>query len=100
MPDPRIWPIPNVADTFATVGAVTTEIVVANPRRVDCEIVNDSTQVMYLSRGNDAVIGSGIRLNANGGSYHIGTSNLFHGAINAICAGGQANVTISEGSKP
>lgn len=100
MPDPRIWPIPASNDTFATVGAATTEIRPATPRRVDCDFVNDSDQVMYLARGNDAVIGSGIRLNPNGGSYHIGTNNLFLGAINAICADGQANITISEGYKP
>jgi len=100
MADPRIWPIPSVTDTFATVGAVTTLVLAANPNRVGAEFVNDSTQVMYLARGNDAVVGSGIRLNANGGSYSIGTDNLWEGAVNAICADGQANMTVSEGYKP
>ena len=72
MPDPRIWPIPSVTDTFATVGAVSTLILAANPNRVDVELVNDSSQTIYLARGNEAVLGSGIRLNANGGSYGIG----------------------------
>ena len=100
MPDPRIYTIPSATDTFATVGAVSTLVLAANEYRVDIEFVNDSSQTMYLARGNAAVIGSGIRLNANGGSYRIGTSNLFLGAIYAICAGGQANITISEGTKP
>ena len=73
MPDPRIFPI---------------------------ERANDSEQIIYLARGNAAVIGSGIRINAAGGSYRIGTSNLFLGAIYGICAGGQANLTISEGHNP
>ena len=100
MPDPRIFPIPSVNDTFATVGVVSTLVLARNVNRVDCDFVNDSAQVMYLSRGNAAVIGSGIRLNPNGGSYRIGTNNLFYGEIYAICDGGQANLTISEGYKP
>ena len=100
MPDPRIWPIPAVTDTFATVGVASTEILAANPKRVDADIVNDSAEVIYLARGNDAVIGSGIRINANGGAYHIGQFNLFLGAVNAIAAKAQMNVTISEGAKP
>lgn len=100
MPIPIIWPIPNASDTFATVGAVSTLVLAANPNRVDTELVNDSDQIMYLARGNAAVIGSGIRLNPAGGSYRIGTNNLFLGDVNAICAGGQANLTISEGTQP
>lgn len=100
MPDPRIFPIEGVNDTFATVGNVSTLILAANDRRVDTEIVNDGAQVCYLARGNPAVIGSGIRLNALGGSYRIGTNNLFYGDIFAICEGKPLNVTISEGYLP
>ena len=100
MPDPRIFPIPNVNDTFATAGVISTELVAANPSRIGLDITNDSKEVVYIARGNPAVIGSGNRLNASGGSYRIGTSNLFLGAINGICAGGQANVCISEEIKP
>ena len=100
MPDPRIFPITSVNDTFATVGVVSTEILAANRNRVDCDFTNDSEQVIYLARGNAAVIGSGIRLNARGGSYRIGTNNLFYGAVNAICADGDANISISEGYLP
>ena len=100
MPDPRIWPIPSVTDTFATVGAVSTLVLAANVNRVDAEIVNDGDETVYLARGNAAVMGSGIRLNANGGSYRIGTNNLFEGTIYAICESGQLNLTISEGYQP
>ncbi len=99
MPDPRIFPIPDVVDGFATIGAVSTLVVAANPHRVDFELVNDSDAIIYLARGNVAVIGSGIRLNANGGSYSMNTQNLFLGVINGICTD-QANLTISEGTKP
>ena len=103
MPDPRIWTIPSVTDTYATVRGVSTLARAATINRVDVEFVNDSDDVIYLARGNAAVVGSGIRLNANGGSYSIGTNNLFLGAIYAINDGGEqneSNLTISEGYKP
>ena len=99
MPDPRIWPIPSVTDTFATVGPDSTLVLAANPDRVDCDIVNDGDEPCYLARGNEAVIGSGIKLVPNG-SYHIGLFNLFLGEIYGICANGDLNLTISEGTKP
>jgi len=49
------------------------------------------------------VVGSGIRINPNGGSYHIGTNNLYHGAIYAISDGDiqdECNLAISEGNQP
>ena len=98
MPDPRIHPIVSVDDTFATVGAVTTIVRVLNMHRAELDLVNDSTQDIYLGFGNDAVIGSGKMLSSSGGSYHMGPENLFHGIINAICADGQANLCISEGN--
>ena len=98
MPDPRIHPITAVDDTFVTVGAVTTVVRPATPTRAELDIVNDSNQTIYLGFCNDAVIGSGKRLNTNGGSYHMGPENLFHGTINAICAAGGANLCVSEGT--
>ena len=103
MPDPRIWPIPSVTDTYATVLGVSTLVLAANVNRVGADFVNDSVDVIYLARGNDAVVGSGIRLNANGGSYSIGTDNLFEGAVYGISDGGEqneSNLTVSEGYMP
>jgi len=100
MPYPIEWPVGQVNDTFATVGVASTLVLAARQSRQDTEFVNDSDQTIYLARGNPAVIGSGIRLNANGGSYTIGLHNLFLGAVYGICANGQANLTISEGHKP
>lgn len=99
MPDPRIWPIPNVTDNYVTVLAVSTLVLAANPNRVDAEFVNDGDEVIYLSRGNAAVIGQGMRINPRGGSYRIGTNNLFKGDIYGICAGA-SNMTFSEGVQP
>jgi len=102
MPDPRIWPIPNVEDTHRTVTNASTLIRSARGGRVDCEFVNDSDYDIWLARGNAAVVGDGIYLVAKGGSYTIGLHNLWLGAVNAIHNEGEqvdANVTISEGYK-
>ena len=99
MPDATKWPIPNVTDTFVEVGLASTEVVAANVHRVDLDLVNDGDNIIYLARGNAAVLNSGIRLNPKGGSYHMGTDNLFLGAINGISTN-ECNVTVSEGYKP
>ena len=98
MPDPRIHPITLVDDTFITVGAVTTEVRPVTRNRAELDLVNDSDEIIYLGFGNDAVIGSGKRLNIQGGAYHMGPENIFYGAINAICEGGDANLCVSEGT--
>lgn len=102
MPYPIEWPVKNANDTFATIAGVSTLALAANQSRQDTEFVNDSDDIIYLARGNAAVIGSGIRLNPNGGSYTIGLHNLFLGAVYAISDGGAqiaSNLTISEGHK-
>lgn len=99
MPDPRIFPVPSVNDGFVEVGLASTLVLAANPFRVDCDLVNDGDNVIYLARGNAAALNSGIRLNPNGGSYHIGTNNLFLGAIYGI-SDNETNLVYSEGVKP
>jgi hypothetical protein len=80
--------------SFATVGAASGAVVAANPSRIEVTIVNDhATQIVYLSLGGTAVVGSGIRLNAAGGSY---TTNAYTGAINGIATGASTNVCFSE----
>ena len=99
MPDPRIWPIPSVNDTYVEVGLASTLVLGANPNRVDCDLTNDSANIIYLARGNAAVIGSGLPLMPKGGTYHIGVDNLFLGAIYGI-SDDEVNLAISEGTKP
>ena len=103
MPDPRIFPIESVTDGFAAVTGVSVIVLVANPFRADTDFTNDGDDVIYLARGHAAVVDSGQRLNPNGGAYHIGTNNLFLGAIHAISDGGEqeeTNLAISEGNRP
>ena len=97
MPDPRIFPIENMEDTFATVGAVSTLVRAANMRRVFCQFVNNGDEVCYLSEGNAAVMGSGDAIYPSGVA-RIETDNMFYGEIYAICESGGLNLAISEGS--
>lgn len=99
MPDPRIWPIVSSVETQATVGPGSVLVLAANPNRTDADICNDSEFVVYLARGNAAVIGRGQRLNPRGGSYHIGTNNLFLGNVYGI-AEDEANLSVAEGNQP
>ncbi len=97
MPDPRIYPVPLVVDTFATVGVISAAVRNAEPNRVEADFVNTSAFWIYLARGNAAVVGSGQPLAPRGGSYHIGVDNLFNGIINAISTDADANLSISVG---
>ena len=103
MPDPRIWPIESSGETGVAVFGISTQVLAANPNRADADFVNDGNAVIYLARGNVAVVGRGQRLNPNGGNYHIGTNNLFLGVINAISVNDEqdsTNLAISEGNQP
>ncbi len=71
------------------VTAASTEVLAANEQRHYALIVNDSDTPIYLGIGEAAVLNSGIRLNARGGSYEMcpALGNLNQGAINAIHGG-------------
>ena len=97
MPDPRIFPIERATDTHAGVADASTIIVAANEHRADLKIVNDLDVVVYLARGNVAVVGDGIKLTPNG-TFNLDTQDLFLGYIAAICnVNEDGSVTISEG---
>ena len=97
MVNPLVRPIKTVTDSFATIGAASGLALAANVQRVNAVFVNDSSETIYLARGNAAVLNRGIRLNANGGSYEIDSSNLFLGDVYAIATGAASNMTVSEG---
>jgi len=98
MPDPRLFPITLTNDFAAGVVDVSAQIIPANDRRRDLEIVNDLDVVVYVSRSNPAVVGEGMRLNPNGGSYSMDMQNMYLGAFYAICNPGEDGaLTVSEG---
>ena len=88
----------NVATTGKiSVGAVSTAVLAANANRIFAQFVNDSDEEIYLDLSDTAVMNEGIRLNANGGSFEIGSTNLYTGAVTAISGVAAQNLTVSEG---
>jgi hypothetical protein len=85
------------APTFGTSTTSSTQLVAANTSRKYLVLVNDSDEDIYLGVGAAAVVGSGVRLNKNGGSFEVNLLNLTTQAINSIHGGtGSKNVTIHE----
>ena len=102
MPDPRIWPIKKSVDWSQLVPFASGIIVEANTKRADLDITNVSDYWVYLSRSDPAEELAGIPLAPNGGTYHIGTNNMWEGSIWALSANKQEEswVAISEGYRP
>ena len=85
MQEPLDWLGKSRAGAVASViGSVL--ILQPNARRIGATIVNDSANIIYLSKGDPAAVNTGIRLNANGGSYTINKNNLWYGPVSAACA--------------
>jgi hypothetical protein len=80
-------------NTSATCGTGSTLAVASSTARQYTAIVNDSANTIYISLGAAAVSGTGIRLDAAGGSYEIKPDNLWLGAIYCI-ASGSSNLTV------
>jgi hypothetical protein len=59
------------------------QLVSTTSRRASLEITNDCTSVVYLTMNDDAPLNTGLRLNANGGSFTMDTNNIYTGAIRA-----------------
>lgn len=87
------------AHTAPLAGVATGVILAANASRLYALFVNDSDTVVYLNLGGAAVVNTGIRLNANGGSYEISRKqgNLYLGAINGISGIVGKVVLVTEG---
>jgi len=84
---------PNNAGSGVSVGTTSTVVAAANSARLEIHITNDSDTVIYLRLGTSAVLNSGIRLNANGGSF---TTDKYTGQINAISSAASKNLTVAE----
>ena len=85
---------------FVEVGVASTPIAAENIGRRKIILVNDhATAIVYVQYATNpdvaptAVVGSGIRLNAAGGSL---TESDFDGAIAAISTAAATNVTLTE----
>ncbi len=77
-------------------GSSSTSVMSSNSNRVAATFVNDSNETIYLALGSTATMNQGIRLSANGGTFRIDQTNLYTGAVSAICAGGGKNLCTTE----
>lgn len=80
-------------NTGVTIGTSSTSILSSNASRKSATIVNDSTGIVYLSLSGTAVLNTGIRINASGGSAVI---TEYTGEITGIGVAGSQNVTVTE----
>lgn len=90
-------PVSSATNAAVAVGIASTAVLAANANRRFATFVNDSANTIWLCMAAAAVINTGIRLNANGGSYEINQTNLYTGQVTAIAAGAGSNLCVTEG---
>lgn len=84
--------------TNVVVATDAADVLAANTTRRYAGIVNDhASQGVYLALGVDAVVGKGIYLAPNGGSFELNANNMFHGRVSAI-GSGAGTLSIQEGT--
>ena len=84
------------APTAGSVGVASGALVAANTNRVGLVIVNTSAGTIYLGINNAAVVGRGISLNANGGTWVMDDYTFSNEAINAIAHTANTQVAVQE----
>lgn len=83
-------------ETSVSVGVASGLALAANANAKYRAFCNDSSNIIYLAfDGGDAVVGKGIRLNANGGSVMF-DRYVPTGAVTAIATGAASNLTVTE----
>ena len=88
----------TVAHTAPTIGSASTSALAANAARQAALFINDSDETIYLNIGGAAAANTGIRLNANGGSYLMTfkEATLSLSQVFAICASGSKTLLVTE----
>ena len=94
---PMISPLRTCPGTAVIAAATSTLILAANEDRSYASFINDSDEICYLAFGEAAVLHSGVRINAAGGSYEINATNLNKLAVYAISTSGAKNIVVMEG---
>lgn len=86
-------------NTSSTIDVGARQILSANTGRVYARFTNDSDTAIYLNLSTASTTASAyaIRLNANGGTYDIGPTNLYTGAVYAsTTAAGKRMLTVEK----
>lgn len=90
----------NVSHGSASIGTASGTVLAAQPLSNYRLLVNDGTAVVYLRFGTAAaVLGQGIRLNANGGNFEMSRAlgNLWTGQIMGISGAAAQNIMSLDG---
>jgi len=90
----------TLTHSAAAIGIASTAVIAAEATRKSLLIINDSDKVIYLNAmGAPAVLNTGIRLNAAGGSFEMNLSagNLSTAAINGIAATAGGILLVTQG---
>ena len=89
MPNPTIFPVVTENAGAVSITNVSTLVIAANGRRTGLDLTNltDPSEAISLRLEDDgaAINGEGKIMTAYGSTLHIGTNNLWTGAIYAIC---------------
>jgi hypothetical protein len=88
----------SMVNSGVLVGSTSTFILAANSSRRFLFLVNDADEDIYVSLGSAAVMNEGVLLTAGGGALTLDTTSMWQGAIYAICASGNKNLAVCEGS--
>jgi hypothetical protein len=89
--------VPNHFTIATAAGPASTVALAANIQRKYAILVNDSANPIYLNFAGPAVVNTGIRLNAAGGSFEMMPGNVWRGAINMISAVASDVLLVTEG---
>lgn len=76
--------------TTATVTNASTAVLAANERRRYASISNSGASGVWLAFGQAAVVGEGVYIPPNGGSYIIEGQNRWKGTVFGITAAGSS----------
>lgn len=88
-------------DRSIIVNTTSTLVLPARQNRVFARLTNDSNEAIYLMLGETARMNTAMRLNPAGTTrdfWETNATNLYNGAIYAICASGNKNLLILEDS--
>jgi len=77
----------KAADHTTNVTTGSLQVLAPNKHRTYALFINDSDTIIYLRQGPGALVNTGIRLNAAGGSFEINKDTLYKGAVSAIHGG-------------
>jgi len=67
-----------------------------NSKRIGATIQNDGANPMYVSKGDVAVVNTGVALLVAGAAYEINFVNPWYGAISVACVAAAQNICWTE----